>query len=92
MHIPSGKLLVTNSEAVINGEHSVPLTCKNKNNSFEKINALDMENTYCEGEGAAVAFIKQNHLKENIIVVSSDTDSLFYCLIATNKRNRVNKF
>ena len=52
-----------------------------------------MENTYCEGKRAAVAFIKRNHLKESVIVVSDDTDSLFYCLIAANKRNRVeNKF
>ena len=93
MHIPPGKLLVTNSEAVMNGERSVPMIYKNKNNFVEKVNALDMENTYCEGEGAAVAFIKRNHLKENVIVVSNDTDSLFYCLIAANKRDRVqNKF
>ena len=88
-----GKLLVTNSEAVMNGEHSVPLIYKNKNNSVEKVNALDMENTYCEGERAAVAFIKQNQLKDNVIVVSNDTDSLFYYLIAANKKDRVeNKF
>ena len=32
-------------------------------------------------------------MKESVIVVSNDTDSLFYCLIAANKRNRVeNKF
>ena len=93
MHIPPGKLLVTNSEAVMNGEKSVPMIYKNKNNFVEKVNALDMENTYCEGEGAAVAFIKRNHLKENVIVVSNDTDSIFSCLIATNKMNRVeNKF
>ena len=74
MHIPSGKLLVTNSEAVMNGEHSISLIYKNKNNSVEKVNAQDMEKTYCEGEGAAVAFIKRNYLKENVIVVSSDTE------------------
>ena len=93
MDIPPGKLIVTNSEAVMNGENSVPMIYNNKNNFVEKVNALDMENTYCEEEGAAVAFIKQNHLKENVIVVSDDTDSLFYCLIAADKRDRVeNKF
>ena len=93
MHIPPGKLLVTNSEAVMNGENSVPMIYKNKNSFVEKVNALDMENTYCEGGGAAVAFIKRNHLQENVIVVFNDTDSLFYCLIAANKRDRVeNKF
>ena len=52
-----------------------------------------MENTYCEREGAAVAFIKRNRLKENVIVVSTYTDSLFYCFIAANKRERSeNKF
>ena len=44
MHIPPGKLLVTNSEAVTNGENFVPLIYKNKNNFVEKVNALDMEN------------------------------------------------
>ena len=43
MHIPPGKLLLTNSEAVTNGEHF-----KNKNNSVQKANALDMENTMKE--------------------------------------------
>ena len=42
----------------MNGEKSVPMIYKNKNSLVEKVNALDMENTYCEGEGAAVAFIK----------------------------------
>ena len=46
--IPPGKLLLTNSEAVMNGEHFVPLTYKNKNNSVPKVNALDMENTMKE--------------------------------------------
>ena len=65
---------------------------KNKNNSVEKVNALDMANTYCEGEGAAVAFIKRNHLKENVIVVSNDTDALLYCLIAANTNKCLNQF
>ena len=46
--IPPGKLLLTNSEAVMNGEHFVPLTYKNKNISVPKVNALDMENTMKE--------------------------------------------
>ena len=46
--IPPGKLLLTNSEAVMNREHFVPLTYKNKNNSVPKVNALDMENTMKE--------------------------------------------
>ena len=63
MQIPPGKLFVTNSEAVMNGEHSVPLTYKNENNSVEQVNALDTGNTYCQGESAAVAFIKRNHFE-----------------------------
>ena len=50
MHILPGKLLVRNSGAVMNGEHFVPLTYKNKNNSVQKVNALDMENTMKEKE------------------------------------------
>ena len=92
MHIPPEKLLFKNSEAVMNGENSVPLIYKNKNNFVEKVNARDMENTYCEGEGASVAF-KQNHLKKNVIFVSNDTVSLFYCLITAIKRDEVeNKY
>ena len=53
----------------MNGEHFISLIYKNKNNSVEKGNVLDMVNSYCEGEGAAVVFIKRNHLKENATVV-----------------------
>ena len=43
-----------------------------------------------EGEEAAVGFIIRNHLEENVIVASNDTDALFYCLIAAIKRKRIN--
>ena len=47
-----------------------------------------MQNKYCKSDGAAVGFIVHNHLQENVIVVSNDTDALFYCMIDTNKRKR----
>ena len=31
------------------------------------------------------------HMGENVIVVSNDTDALFYCLIAAMKRKKINK-
>ena len=43
-----------------------------------------------EGEEAAIGFIIRNHLEENVIVASNDTDALFYCLIAAIKRKRIN--
>ena len=57
MHIPPEKLLVKNSEAVMNGENSVPLIYKKKKKFVEKVNAIDMENSYCEGEVAVVALV-----------------------------------
>ena len=48
-----------------------------------------MQNTYCEGGGAAVGFIIRNYLQENVMVVSNDTDAIFFCKIAANKRDRV---
>lgn len=56
MNIPPGKLIVVNSKAVMNGEHSVSKIYENEHDFFEKLNALDMENTNCEGEGTTVAF------------------------------------
>ena len=73
----------------MNGNHAVPQLYQNKNKIITRINALDMQNTYCEGEGAAVGFIVRNHLQENVMVVSNDTDALFYCMMAANKRDRV---
>ena len=78
---------MVNSEAIMNGNHAVPQLYQNTNKIFTRINALDMQNTSCEGEGAAVGFIVSNHLLENFMVVSNDTDVLFYCMIAANKRN-----
>ena len=85
-----GKTLIVNSEAVINGEYSVPQLYHTRNNETAKINALDLQNTYCEGEGAAVEFIFRKYLEKNIIVVSNDADALFYCLIAAMKIKRIN--
>ena len=70
MNIPPGKLIVVNSKAVMNGEHSVPKIYENENHFFEKLNALDMENTYCEGEGATVAFHEMESF-ERIWLLSS---------------------
>ena len=66
---------------------AVPQLYQNKNRIITRINALDMQNTYCEG--GAVGFIVRKHLQENVMVVSNDTDVLFYCIIAANKRDRV---
>ena len=90
MPIDFGKTLIVNSEAVMNGEYSVPQLYHSRNNKTVKINALDLRNTYCEGEGAAVGFIIRNHLEENVTVVSNDTDALFYHLIVAMKRKRKN--
>ena len=87
LKLPEGKTVIVNSEAVMNGNHAVPQLYQNKNRIITRINALDMQNTYCEG--AAVGFIVRKHLQENVMVVSNDTDVLFYCIIAANKRDRV---
>ena len=84
-----GKTVIVNSEAVTNGNHAVPQLYQNKNKIITRINALDMQNTYCKCEGAAVGFIVCNHLQENVMVVSNDTDALFYCMIVANKRDCV---
>ena len=89
LKLPEGKTVIVNSEAVMNGNHAVPPLYQNKNKIITRINTLDMQNTYCEGEGAAVGFIVRNHLQENVMVVSNDTDALFYCMMAANKRDRV---
>ena len=88
--IDLGKILIVNSEAVMNGEYSVPQLYHSRNNKTVKINALDLQHILW-GEGAAVGFIIRNHLGGNVIVVSNDTDALFYCLIAAMKRKRINK-
>ena len=73
----------------MNGNHAVPQLCQDKNKIITRISALDLQNTYCKGEGAAVGFIVCNHLQENVMVVSKDTDTLFYCMIDANKRDCV---
>ena len=85
LKLPEGKTVIVNSEAVMNGNHAVPQLCQDKNKIITRISALDVQNTYCEGEGAAVGFIVRNHLQENVMVVSNDTDALFYCMIAANR-------
>ena len=87
LKLPEGKKVIVNIEDVINGNHAVPQLYQNKKITT-RINELDMQNKYCESDGAAVGFIVHNHLQENVIVVSNDTDALFYCMIATNKRKR----
>ena len=67
---------------------NVPQLYQNKNKIITRINALEIQNAYCEGEGAAVRFIVRNHLQENVMVVSNDTDALFFCMIGANKRDR----
>ena len=88
--IDLGKTLIVNSEAVMNGEYSVPQLYHSRNNKTVKINALDLQNTYCEGERAAVGFIIRNHFGENVIVIANDIDALLYCLITAMKRKRMN--
>jgi len=39
--------------------------------------------TFVEGEGAAAAQVAKHHLHENCLVVSNDTDSLLYMLLAS---------
>ena len=89
--IDLSKTLIVNNEAVMNGEYSVPQLYHSRNNKTVKINVLDLQDTYCKGEGATVRFIICNHLGQNVIVVWNDTDALFYCLIAAMKRKRINK-
>ena len=83
-----GKTVIVNGEAVMNGKHALSQLYQNKNNNT-RINALDMQNKYCEREGAAIGFIVRNYLQENVMVVSNDTDAVFYYVIASSKRNRV---
>ena len=75
----------------MNGDYSVSQVYHSRNNKTVEINALDLQNTYCEGEETAVEFIIRNHLGDNVIVVSNVTDVLFYCLIVAMKRKRINK-
>ena len=89
LKLPEGKTIIVNSEAVMNGNYAVPQLYQNKNKLITRINALDIQNTYCEGEGAAVGFIVGNHLQENVMVVSNDTDAFFYCMIPANERDRL---
>ena len=89
LKLPEGKSVVVNNGTLMNGNHAVPQLYQNKNKIITRINALDMLNTYCEGEGAAVGFIVCNHLQENVMVVFKDIDTLFYCMIDANKRDRV---
>ena len=87
LKLPEGKTVIVNSEAVINGKHAIPQVYQNKNKVITRINALNVQNTYCEVEGTAVRFIDRNHLQENMIVVSNDTGA---CILAANKRDHVN--
>ena len=89
LKLPEGKSVVLNNDTVMNGNHAVPQLYQNKNKIITRINALDMQNTYCKCEGAAVWFTVHNHLQENVIIASNDTDALLYYMIAANKRDRV---
>lgn len=60
----------------MNGEYSDPQLYQSRNNKTVKMNALDLQNTYCEEEGATAGFIILNHLEENVNVVSNDRDTL----------------
>ena len=54
LKLPEGKSVVLNNDTVMNGNHAVPQLYQNKNKIITRINALDMQNTYCKCEGAAV--------------------------------------
>ena len=56
---PQGKTIILNNETVMDVKHAVPHLYKNKNN-ITRINALHMQNIYCEG--IAVGFNVCNHL------------------------------
>ena len=49
-----------------------------------------MKNIYCKGESAVLALIQRNHSQKYVYFESNDTDSLFYCLIAANERDKIN--
>jgi len=52
-------------------------------NNSENIASLPSMGTFVEGEGAAAAQVAKHHLHENCLVVSNDTDSLLYMLLAS---------
>ena len=54
LKLPEGKSVVVNNGTLMNGNHAVPQLYQNKNKIITRINALDMQNTYCKCEGAAV--------------------------------------
>jgi len=81
--VPEGKTLIVNSESIKNGEKVVPQMYTNKNNATIKTNAFDLENSLGEAEGAAVGQLaKAKLLNTTCLVVSNDSDSLFFCLLA----------
>ena len=69
LKLPDGKTVLVSSEAVMNGNHAVHQLYQNKNKIITRINALNMQNTYCKGEGVAVGLIVRNHLQDNVMVV-----------------------
>ena len=48
LKLPEGKKLIVNSEVVKNGKHIGSQLYQNKSALITRINALDMQNTYCK--------------------------------------------
>jgi len=86
------KKVVVNSEAVMFDDLAVPLTYQSNGTEVIKIIDHKLENAYVEGEGAAAAQIAKYHLQDNCFIISNDTDSLLYVLIAALKINLLMKF
>jgi len=71
-----------NSEAVISDDHAVRFSYESNGNKVIKFSEQSLLNTYVEGEGAAAAQVAKNHLDDNCLVISNNTDSLLYAMLA----------
>lgn len=82
------KSVIINSEASKEDQNFIPQKYINNGQGTIKISLNEEVNRHAEGEGRAVTNLVRNHLDDNCLIVSNDTDSLLYTILAaTEERN-----
>ena len=82
------KALVINSEAIEVPDGIIPIQFNLDDGEVRKIPLFNRANSFAEGEGASVGHLVKGHANNSWLVLSTDTDALFYCLMAGVQRRR----
>ena len=87
--VPANKILIVNSEAMVSGDRVIPQMFFQDESKITRASLPCEANRFAEGEGASVANAINNNDNKSCLIVSNDTDSIMYALLAGNLRRGI---